>query len=118
VPAGQTLAVTGPSGCGKSTLLQLLGGLDRPSDGEVWLGGQRIDHLGERALASDLRRRPGEAVMFLIAVTVATDTLTPPASWLLTTALVILTAVGALTALPTWAHTRHPAGRALDTEPV
>src|SRR4051812_22605340 len=43
VPAGQTLAVTGPSGCGKSTLLQLLGGLDRPTDGEVWLGGQRID---------------------------------------------------------------------------
>ncbi|MEU6431024.1 ABC transporter ATP-binding protein [Microbispora sp. NPDC046973] len=56
VPAGQTLAVTGPSGCGKSTLLQLLGGLDRPSEGEVWLGGRRIDHLGERALAR-LRRR-------------------------------------------------------------
>ncbi|MFJ4768787.1 ABC transporter ATP-binding protein [Streptomyces uncialis] len=56
VPAGQTLAVTGPSGCGKSTLLQLLGGLDRPSDGEVWLGGRRIDQLGERALAR-LRRR-------------------------------------------------------------
>ncbi|MER5753659.1 FtsX-like permease family protein [Streptomyces sp. NPDC002088] len=46
------------------------------------------------------------------------DTVTPPASWLLTTALVILTAVGALTALPAWAHTRHPAGRALNTEPV
>ena len=56
VPAGQTLAVTGPSGCGKSTLLQLLGGLDRPTGGEVWLGGQRIDRLGERALAK-LRRR-------------------------------------------------------------
>nr|WP_244941748.1 ABC transporter ATP-binding protein [Streptomyces rubrogriseus] len=56
VPAGQTLAVTGPSGCGKSTLLQLLGGLDRPSEGEVWLGGRRIDELGERALAG-LRRR-------------------------------------------------------------
>ncbi|MCQ4043059.1 ABC transporter ATP-binding protein [Streptantibioticus rubrisoli] len=56
VPAGQALAVTGPSGCGKSTLLQLLGGLDRPTDGEVWLGGRRMDHLGERALAR-LRRR-------------------------------------------------------------
>ncbi|WIX99684.1 ABC transporter ATP-binding protein [Amycolatopsis mongoliensis] len=56
VPAGQTLAVTGPSGCGKSTLLQLLGGLDRPTGGQVWLGGRRIDHLGERALAG-LRRR-------------------------------------------------------------
>jgi putative ABC transport system ATP-binding protein len=56
VPAGQTLAVTGPSGCGKSTLLHLLGGLDRPTDGEVWLGGRRIDRLSERALAR-LRRR-------------------------------------------------------------
>jgi putative ABC transport system ATP-binding protein len=56
VPAGQTLAVTGPSGCGKSTLLQLLGGLDRPTEGEAWLGGRRIDLLGERALAQ-LRRR-------------------------------------------------------------
>ncbi|WP_225847647.1 ABC transporter ATP-binding protein [Streptomyces sp. HPF1205] len=56
VPEGQTLAVTGPSGCGKSTLLQLLGGLDRPSSGEVWLGGQRVDRLAERALAR-LRRR-------------------------------------------------------------
>lgn len=56
VPAGQTLAVTGPSGCGKSTLLQLLGGLDLPTEGEVWLGGRRVDDLGERALAR-LRRR-------------------------------------------------------------
>ncbi|WP_082801300.1 ABC transporter ATP-binding protein [Herbidospora cretacea] len=56
VPAGQTLAVMGPSGCGKSTLLHLLGGLERPSDGQVWLDGQRLDNAGERALAR-LRRR-------------------------------------------------------------
>jgi putative ABC transport system ATP-binding protein len=43
--------VMGPSGCGKSTLLHLLGGLDRPSDGEVWLAERRIDQLGEKALA-------------------------------------------------------------------
>jgi putative ABC transport system ATP-binding protein len=56
VARGETLAVMGPSGCGKSTLLHLLGGLDRPSDGELWLNDRRIDGLSEHALA-DLRRR-------------------------------------------------------------
>ncbi|TQS29699.1 ABC transporter ATP-binding protein [Microbispora sp. KK1-11] len=56
VPEGQTLAVMGPSGCGKSTLLHLLGGLERPTGGEVWLAGRRVDTLSERALAR-LRRR-------------------------------------------------------------
>jgi ABC-type lipoprotein export system ATPase subunit len=51
VAPGETGAVMGPSGCGKSTLLHLLGGLDRPSGGEVWLAGRRIDPMGEKALA-------------------------------------------------------------------
>jgi putative ABC transport system ATP-binding protein len=51
VAAGETVAVMGPSGCGKSTLLHLLGGLDRPSGGEVWLHGRRIDDISEKALA-------------------------------------------------------------------
>ncbi|MDH2413142.1 ABC transporter ATP-binding protein [Nocardioides sp. CER19] len=55
VAAGETVAVMGPSGCGKSTLLHLLGGLDRPSAGEVWLAGRRIDTVGEKAVAR-LRR--------------------------------------------------------------
>jgi ABC-type lipoprotein export system ATPase subunit len=55
VAPGETVAIMGPSGCGKSTLLHLLGGLDRPSGGELWLACQRIDGLGERALAR-LRR--------------------------------------------------------------
>jgi len=56
VAAGETLAVMGPSGCGKSTLLHLLGGLERPSTGEVWVAGRRVDQLSEKALAR-LRRQ-------------------------------------------------------------
>jgi ABC-type lipoprotein export system ATPase subunit len=62
VCAGETVAVMGPSGCGKSTLLHLLGGLDRPSGGEIWLDGRRIDQLSERALAR--LRRDGVGFVF------------------------------------------------------
>ena len=51
VERGETVAIVGPSGCGKSTLLHLLGGLERPSSGELQLAGQRIDQMGETALA-------------------------------------------------------------------
>jgi putative ABC transport system ATP-binding protein len=59
VARGETLAVMGPSGCGKSTLLHLLGGLDRPSAGELWLAGRRFDRLSERALAQLRRHEVG-----------------------------------------------------------
>ncbi|WP_203453900.1 ABC transporter ATP-binding protein [Jiangella aurantiaca] len=59
VASGETVAVMGPSGCGKSTLLHVLGGLDRPSEGEVWLDGRRIDRLGEKALARMRREAVG-----------------------------------------------------------
>ncbi|MFD4196907.1 ABC transporter ATP-binding protein [Amycolatopsis thermoflava] len=59
VPSGQALAIMGPSGCGKSTLLHLLGGLDRATAGRLWLGGKRVDGLGERALARMRRRAVG-----------------------------------------------------------
>jgi putative ABC transport system ATP-binding protein len=51
VGRGEFLAILGPSGSGKSTLLALMAGLDRPSAGEVWLDGERIDHLSEDRLA-------------------------------------------------------------------
>ncbi len=51
VARGEAVAVMGPSGCGKSTLLHLLGGLDRPTAGEVWVNERRIDALSQRALA-------------------------------------------------------------------
>jgi len=59
VAPGETVAVMGPSGCGKSTLLHLLGGLERPSAGEVWLAGRRIDRLSEKALARMRRQAIG-----------------------------------------------------------
>ena len=59
VAAGEAVVITGPSGCGKSTLLQLMGGLDRPDAGEVWLGEQRIDKTSERVRARLRRARVG-----------------------------------------------------------
>jgi putative ABC transport system ATP-binding protein len=72
VAPGETLAVMGPSGCGKSTLLHLLGGLDRPSAGELWLAGRRLDVMSERAMAA-LRR---DAVGFVFQAFHLMDELT------------------------------------------
>jgi putative ABC transport system ATP-binding protein len=57
--AGTFTAVMGPSGSGKSTLLQCAAGLDRPTSGEVWLGGQELGGLSETKLTVLRRSRIG-----------------------------------------------------------
>jgi ABC-type lipoprotein export system ATPase subunit len=55
IDRGSFVAVVGPSGSGKTTLLQLLGGLDRPTEGHVLFEGRDLSHLSDREL-SELRR--------------------------------------------------------------
>src|SRR3954466_3245887 len=50
LPRGDFVALMGPSGSGKTTLLNLLGGLERPSEGSVTIDGQAIDRLSDSAL--------------------------------------------------------------------
>ena len=59
VPSGEFLALMGPSGSGKSTLLNLIGGLDRPSRGNVTVGGISVGELSDRALAAWRARHVG-----------------------------------------------------------
>ncbi len=64
IPESEFLALMGPSGSGKSTLLNLIGGLDRPSQGTVEIGGERIDELSDRRLASWRARHVGLVFQF------------------------------------------------------
>jgi len=50
IARGDYVAIVGPSGCGKSTLLNLLGGIDRPSEGSVTIEGSRIDRMRDAEL--------------------------------------------------------------------
>lgn len=59
IAPGTFVAVMGQSGSGKTTLLNVLTGVDRPTAGEIWLDGQRLDTLSEAALAVLRRRRIG-----------------------------------------------------------
>jgi lipoprotein-releasing system ATP-binding protein len=62
--AGEIIAIVGPSGAGKSTLLHLLGALDRPSSGEVIVGGTPLSKLSDRGLAEFRNRHLGFVFQF------------------------------------------------------
>lgn len=64
VPEGEFLALMGPSGSGKTTLLNLIGGLDRPDEGEITVSGARIDKLSSRQLAGWRARHVGFVFQF------------------------------------------------------
>ena len=80
VPKGQMLAVIGTSGSGKSTLLHILGGVDRPTSGKVFLDGQDVYAQNDRDLAVFRRRQVGLIYQFynLIPVLDAEENITLP----------------------------------------
>jgi len=59
VSQGQFVALVGPSGSGKSTFLNLVGGLDRPTGGELWIDGMELGASKEKALTEHRRQRVG-----------------------------------------------------------
>ena len=64
IASGEFLAITGASGSGKSTLLHILGGLDRPDEGEVLVEGSRLSRLSDEELSLLRRRRLGFVLQF------------------------------------------------------
>jgi putative ABC transport system ATP-binding protein len=72
IPKGDFLALMGPSGSGKTTLLNLIGGLDRPSEGSVEVAGERIERASARALARWRTRHIGFVFQFYNLIPVLT----------------------------------------------
>lgn len=80
VNKGEFVAIIGPSGSGKSTLLHILGGVDRPTDGKVFMNGQDVYQQNEEQLAIFRRHQVGLIYQFynLIPILNVTENLTLP----------------------------------------
>jgi len=64
IDPGEFVAIMGPSGCGKSTLLHLIGGLDKASEGDVWIDGHNLNDLDDDKLTEIRRRKMGFIFQF------------------------------------------------------
>ena len=64
IDKGEIVAIVGPSGAGKTTLLQILGTLDRPDSGRLWIDGTETSQLAEQELAAFRNRRIGFVFQF------------------------------------------------------
>jgi putative ABC transport system ATP-binding protein len=64
VGAGEAVALMGPSGCGKTTILNLLGGMDRPTGGDIWVNGANVATMTERQLEEYRLRQVGFVFQF------------------------------------------------------
>ena len=64
IGGGEAAALMGPSGCGKTTILNLLGGMDRPSGGEIWVNGENVAAMNERQLELYRLRKIGFVFQF------------------------------------------------------
>lgn len=80
VEKGEFVAIMGPSGSGKSTLMHLIGGLDKPSDGEITLAGKRLSLLKDKQITELRRRNVGFIFQFfnLLPTLTAEENITLP----------------------------------------
>ena len=74
IPEGSLTAIVGKSGCGKTTLLNMIGGLDTPSCGEVYVTGKCITAMKER----ELSRFRADSIGFVFSFSISSLNLPPP----------------------------------------
>ncbi len=72
IKPGEFVAIMGKSGCGKTTLLSLIGGLDRPDSGRIWVNGQDITHLPDPELTRYRRDQVGIVFQFFNLIPILT----------------------------------------------